>query len=79
MTQTKLGSLLESWVNVVIGFVINFFANMIILPMFGFTQLTWQTNFYIGLAYAVVSVARSYCIRRWFNARLHAAIERLTA
>lgn len=77
MTQSKLGSFIEAWVNVFIGFWINFAANLVILPMFGFTGLTLATNFYIGLAYTVVSVARSYVIRRWFNARLHAASERL--
>lgn len=77
MTQTKLGSFIEAWVNVFIGFWINFAANLVILPMFGFEGLTLSTNFYIGLAYTVVSVARSYVIRRWFNARLHAASERL--
>lgn len=77
MSQTKLGSFIEAWVNVLIGFWINFIANLLILPAFGFTALTLETNLYIGLAYTVVSVVRSYVIRRWFNARLHAAAERL--
>lgn len=77
MNQTRLGSLIEAMMNVAIGFVINFVANMLILPAFGFTSLTWQTNLWIGLAYTVVSVVRSYVIRRWFNARLHAAAMRL--
>lgn len=77
MNQTRLGSFIEAWINVLIGFWINFFANLAILPAFGFTGLTLATNFYIGLAYTVVSVARSYVIRRWFNARLHQAAMRL--
>ena len=77
MTQTRLGSFIEAWINVLIGFVINFAANMLILPAFGFTALTLETNFYIGLAYTVVSVIRSYVIRRWFNAKLHAASMRI--
>ena len=77
MTQTRLGSFIEAWVNVFIGFWINFAANLVILPAFGFEGLTLATNLYLGLAYTVVSVARSYVIRRWFNARLHAAAERL--
>ena len=77
MTQTKLGSFIEAWINVLIGFGINFVANMAILPQFGFTSLTWQTNVYIGLLYTIISVARSYVIRRWFNARLHAAAQRI--
>ena len=79
MTQTRLGSFIEAWMNVFIGFSINFTANMLILPHFGFTSLTAKTNFIIGLLYTVISVVRSYTIRRWFNAKLHAAAERLAA
>jgi hypothetical protein len=77
VNQTRLGSFIEAWVNVFIGFWINFVANLLILPLFGFTSLTLGTNFIIGLVYTVISVVRSYAIRRWFNARLHAAAERL--
>jgi hypothetical protein len=77
MNQTRLGSLIESLVNIFIGFWINFFANLAILPAFGFVGLTMEVNFYIGLAYTVVSVIRSYVIRRWFNERLHRASERI--
>ena len=77
MNQTRLGSFIEAMINVLIGFWINFFANLVILPAFGFAALTLETNFYIGLAYTLVSVARSYVIRRWFNARLHAAALRM--
>lgn len=77
MNQTRLGSFIESWVNVLIGFGINFVANLLILPAFGFTSLTVATNVYIGLIYTAVSVVRSYAVRRWFNARLHAAAMKL--
>ena len=76
-SQTRTGSLIEAWVNVGIGFTINFVANLLILPHFGFTSLTLGTNFIIGLIYTVISVARSYVIRRWFNAHLHRMAERL--
>jgi hypothetical protein len=65
--QTILGSIVESWVNIVIGFTINFTANMIILPMFGFHDLTLSKNFSIGLLYTVISLVRSFVIRRYFN------------
>lgn len=76
MTQTKLGSFIEALMNVLIGFGINFAANLVILPLFGYTPSLWD-NFQIGLLYTVVSIARSYVIRRWFNARLHAAAQRM--
>ena len=65
--QTLLGSFVESWVNILIGFSINFTANMLILPLFGFRDLTLGKNFVIGLLYTVISLVRSFVIRRWFN------------
>lgn len=69
MTQTRLGSLIEAIINVIIGFTINYAANMLIFPLFGF-HITPGANLALGLIYTVISVARSYCVRRWFNARL---------
>ena len=65
--QTKLGSITEAWANIAVGFAINFTANMLILPLFGFTTLTLRNNFIIGLLYTVISLVRSYVLRRWFN------------
>lgn len=76
MRQTKLGSFYESCINVAIGFGINFVANLVILPLFGF-DITLTDNLYIGLLYTVISVARSYVVRRWFDARIHAAAQKL--
>jgi len=70
MTQTRLGSFIEAIINVIIGFAINYTANMLIFPMFGF-HITPGANFLMGCIYTVISVVRSYTIRRWFNARLH--------
>jgi hypothetical protein len=72
VNQTKLGSLIEACMNVLIGFSINFVANLLILPLIGF-HISVGQNLFIGVLYTLVSVVRSYVIRRWFNARLHAA------
>lgn len=76
MNQTKLGSFIEACINVMIGFTINFIANMLILPLIGF-HITPGQNLFIGVLYTIISVARSYVVRRWFNARLHAASMRV--
>ena len=76
MNQTKLGSLIEACINFLIGFTINFIANMLILPLIGF-HITASQNLFIGVLYTIISVARSYVVRRWFNARLHAASQAL--
>lgn len=72
MTQSKLGSLIEALINVVIGFTINFVANLCIFPLFGM-HISLSNNFLMGLIYTVISIVRSYVIRRWFNAKLHKA------
>ena len=66
MSQTKTRSFLESWTNIFIGYTINFTANLIILPLFGF-NITIKDNIWLGLIYTAISLTRSYCIRRWFN------------
>ena len=78
MNQTRLGSFIEAWINVAIGFAINFVANLLILPLNGF-HISVGQNLFIGVLYAVISVLRSYVIRRWFNARLHQAAQRLAS
>jgi hypothetical protein len=70
MSQTRLGSFIEACINIVIGFVINFCMNLLILPLFGF-HITLLDNFYMGLLYTIVSIVRSYVIRRWFNSMIH--------
>ncbi len=70
--QTRLGSLIEVMINIAIGFAINWVANLYILPLYGF-EITGGQAFSMGLLFTVISVARSYVIRRWFNARIHAA------
>lgn len=76
MNQTRLGSLIEALMNVAIGFGINFAANLVILPLIGF-NISISDNFFIGILYTLISVARSYVVRRWFNARLHAVAQRM--
>lgn len=67
MSQTKRGSILESLTNTCAGFGINFSCNLLILPLFGFTSLTWRQNFVIGGIYTVISIVRGYVLRRVFN------------
>ena len=66
MSQHWWHSLLEAKVNILIGFSINYFANLIVLPLFGL-PVTMLDAFGIGLIFTVISLVRSYVIRRWFN------------
>lgn len=76
MDQTKLGSLIEVCINILIGFSINWVANLWILPLYGF-NVTGAQAFSMGLLFTVISVVRSYVVRRWFNARLRAVAQRM--
>jgi hypothetical protein len=71
--QTRLGSWLEAWANIGVGFAINWAANMVVLPLFGF-RVTSAQAFHIGLIFTATSLVRSYALRRVFNRihRLHA-------
>jgi hypothetical protein len=67
MPQIVKRSWLESWTNIFIGFAINFIANLVILPLFGFNSLTVEKNLILGVLYTGISLLRSFGIRRWFN------------
>jgi hypothetical protein len=78
MNQSRLESLIEAVANIVIGFTINYIANLLIFPLFGF-HISPGANFVMGCIYTVISLVRSYALRRWFNARLHEAAQRAAA
>jgi len=64
--QTKLGSFIEAWANIAVGFAINFTANLLVFPLFGFNISAGQA-FWVGVIFTVISLVRSYILRRWFN------------
>lgn len=68
--QSPRSAVIEAWLNIVVGFSINYVANLLILPMVG-AQLTLSNNFWMGWVFTSISILRQYAIRRWFNARLH--------
>lgn len=76
MQQTKLGSFYEALINILIGWTINFTANMTIFPLFGW-EISMEQNVLLGTIYTFISLIRSYVIRRWFNAKLHAVAMKL--
>ena len=66
MSQSRTHSAIETVANLVVGYTVNFTANMIVLPAFGY-HITVKDNLMVGVFYTVVSVARSYTLRRVFN------------
>lgn len=79
LRQTRMESLAEALINCAVGFGVNFTANMIVLPAFGFTSLSLGTNVLIGIVYTVISVVRQYAIRRWAQDKMRSAKATLAA
>ncbi len=70
--QTRRASIVEAWVNIVIGFSINFAMNYALIPlMTEGHSVTAANNWWGGWVYTAASILRQYAIRRWFNARIH--------
>lgn len=76
MRQSRLESLIEAGMNVAIGYGVALLSQLAIFPMFGI-YVPFSTNLWIGAWFTGISLARSYIIRRWFNARLHRAAQAL--
>lgn len=65
--QTRLGSFIESWANIAVGFTINWTANICVLPWLWDPHSPKLSAFYIGCIFTVISLCRSFVIRRYFN------------
>lgn len=64
--QSKRYSILEALVNVLVGYGIATGANWAVLPLFGY-KVSIADSAGIGLIMTVVSIVRSYTLRRVFN------------
>jgi hypothetical protein len=66
MTQSRLLSAIESVANTVVGYGVALASQLAIFPMFG-VHLPLSSNLAIGAWFTVISLVRSYVLRRWFN------------
>lgn len=64
--QSRLGSFVESCVNVAIGYGVALAAQLAVFPLYGL-HVDLATNAKIGGWFTAVSIARSYLVRRGFN------------
>ena len=67
--QSRLMSLIESLTNVAIGMVVSFFGQIVVSHWYNL-PLNFAQNMLIVLFFTVLSILRSYCIRRWYNRRI---------
>jgi len=64
--QAKKHSLFESVVNVIIGYFVALLSQLLVFPIFDI-HVDIKTNIYIGLWFTVISIVRSYILRRVFT------------
>jgi len=67
MKQSRLMSLVESIANVIVGYGVAVATQILIFPIFGL-HTTLAQNLKMGAVFTVVSIARSYVLRRLFEA-----------
>ena len=67
--QSRLASLIESLTNVAIGMVVSFFGQIVVSHWYNL-PLNVTQNMQIVLFFTVLSVLRSYVLRRVFNRRI---------
>jgi len=67
MKQTRIMSLVEAITNVLVGYGVAVIAQILVFPVFGL-QTTLIQNLKMGLVFSGVSLARSFALRRIFEA-----------
>jgi hypothetical protein len=66
MKQSRAMSLVEAVANVVVGYGVAVVTQILIFPVFGL-HATLAQNLKMGLVFTVVSIGRSYALRRLFE------------
>ena len=64
--QSRRQSLIEAITNVVVGYALAVLTQMMVFPRFGL-QVSLGDNLAIGAMFVLISLARSYVLRRLFE------------
>ena len=64
--QTKKYSFIESITNVLVGYLLAVVSQIIMFPFFNI-HIRMRDNFIIGIWFTIISILRSYTLRRIFN------------
>ena len=67
MKQSRAMSFVESVTNVTVGYCVAVLAQILVFPLFGLIVSIGE-NLLIGVIFTVVSIGRSYTLRRIFEA-----------
>ena len=66
MKQSRAMSLVESLANVIVGYGVAVVTQVLIFPTFG-VHVTLAQNLMISAAFTVMSICRSFALRRLFE------------
>ena len=67
MKQSRVMSMVEAATNVLVGYGVAVFTQILIFPFFGL-HTTLAQNLKMGAVFMLVSIARSFALRRVFEA-----------
>ncbi len=59
--------MLEAFANVAVGYAVAVTSQMLVFPLVGIIGVEFHMNLLIGAIFTVISLVRSYILRRWFN------------
>ncbi len=68
--QTKRQSFVEALTNAVISYLVVVFAGVVVYPLYGMHP-SLADNFQLTAVFTVISIIRSYLVRRFYNWRHH--------
>ena len=68
MSQSRPASAFEAITNTVVGFLVALGSQLVVFPIVGIDGVTIETNLEIAVYFTIISLLRSYALRRFFNA-----------
>lgn len=68
-SQSRIDSFMEALLNTLIGLLVSTIANFFVIPAVLGVTMTHTQNIVLALIFTVISIARSYLLRRAFNGR----------
>lgn len=69
MIQSKKQSLTETVISTFIGLAVSLITQIVVFPLYGM-EVSFNQNIQITIIFTVVSIARGYLVRRYFNKKI---------
>ena len=66
LMQTKKQSFIEACMNILFGYAVALGSQLLIFPLFGIL-IPMRDHIWISIYFTIISLTRSYIIRRYYN------------